>query len=319
MAAMRYTREQVRAIYVRPLMDLVFEAAAVHRQHHDPNCVQLSTLMSIKTGGCSEDCGYCAQSGRYKTEVTSGGLADPQQVIEEAKLAKAMGASRFCMGAAWSGVTEKNLPALEEMVHGVKGLGLQTCFTLGRLTREQAQRLRNAGLDYYNHNLDTSRDYYPQVISSHTFEERLETIGHAKDAGMHICCGGIVGMGESREDRIGLLFELVNLPELPDAVPINRLVAIEGTPLAGQKLESIDTIELVRVVATARLLMAQTEIRLSAGREEMSEEMQALCFLAGANSIFSGPKLLTAPNRDVDADREFLGKLGMKLQRAADN
>ncbi|MBT3223976.1 MAG: biotin synthase BioB, partial [Proteobacteria bacterium] len=243
---MRYTKKEVRAIYVRPLMELVFDAAGVHRRHHDPNRVQLSTLMSVKTGGCSEDCGYCAQSGRYKTEVTSAGLADPKQVIEEAKRARELGAGRFCMGAAWSGVTDKNLPALEEMVRGVKELGLQTCFTLGRLTEEQAQRLRRAGLDYYNHNLDTSREYYPQVISSHSFEERLETIGHAKKAGMNICCGGIVGMGESREDRIGLLFELVNLPEPPDSVPINRLVAIKGTPLAERNIESIDTIELVR-------------------------------------------------------------------------
>jgi biotin synthase len=316
---MRYTKKEVRAIYVRPLMELVFDAAGVHRRHHDPNRVQLSTLMSVKTGGCSEDCGYCAQSGRYKTEVTSAGLADPKQVIEEAKRARELGAGRFCMGAAWSGVTDKNLPALEEMVRGVKELGLQTCFTLGRLTEEQAQRLRRAGLDYYNHNLDTSREYYPQVISSHSFEERLETIGHAKKAGMNICCGGIVGMGESREDRIGLLFELVNLPEPPDSVPINRLVAIKGTPLAERNIESIDTIELVRVVATARMLMPHTELRLSAGREGMSEEMQALCFLAGANSIFSGPKLLTTPNRDVDTDRQFLDKLGMKLQRATDN
>jgi biotin synthase len=305
----RFSIEEVRAIYGRSFPDLVFEAQSLHRRHHAPGKVQLSTLLSIKTGACVEDCGYCAQSARYDTKLQVEPLMKAPEVIAKARQAKEAGAERFCMGAAWKQVADKDLPELSAMVKGVKELGLETCMTLGSLRREQADTLKEAGLDYYNHNLDTSRDYYADVITTRTFEERLQTLSHVRDAGIKVCCGGILGMGEGREDRIGLLAELANLPQQPESVPINRLVPIKGTPLEGAPL--IDPLEFVRVIATARILMPLAEVRLSAGRESMSEEMQALCFLAGANSIFFGDKLLTTPNPGEDKDALLMSKLGM--------
>jgi biotin synthase len=308
----RYSKDEVRKIYEQPFMDLVFKAQGIHREHHRPGELQLSTLLSIKTGACVEDCGYCAQSARYDTGLKVEPLMASGEVVARAKEAKRAGAQRFCMGAAWKKVSDKDLPELEAMVRGVRDLGLETCMTLGSLTREQALALKSAGLDYYNHNLDTSRDYYADVITTRCFEERLETLAYVREAGIHVCCGGILGMGESREDRIGLLTELVNLPEAPESVPINRLVPIAGTPLADVDL--IDPIEFVRAVATARILMPLAQVRLSAGRESMTEELQALCFLAGANSIFFGEKLLTTSNPGEDADMKLIDKLGMRSQ-----
>lgn len=310
---LRFSKDEVREIYERPFMDLVFEAQRIHREHHRPGEVQLSTLLSIKTGACVEDCGYCAQSARYDTGLKAEPLMLSDEVVARARKAKDAGAQRFCMGAAWKKVSDKDMPELEKMVTGVKDLGLETCMTLGSLTREQAGALKSAGLDYYNHNLDTSRDYYADVITTRCFEDRLETLSFVREAGINVCCGGILGMGESREDRIGLLTELVNLPEPPESVPINRLVPIAGTPLG--HVDLIDPIEFVRAIATARILMPMAQVRLSAGRESMSEELQALCFLAGANSIFFGEKLLTTPNPDEDADVKLIGKLGMRLQQ----
>jgi len=307
----RFSKDEVRTTYERPFLELVFEAQRVHRERHRPGQLQLSTLLSIKTGACVEDCGYCAQSARYDTELKIEPLMKSGEVIEKARQAKAAGAERFCMGAAWKNVADKDLPELQAMVKGVKELGLETCMTLGSLKREQAVALKDAGLDYYNHNLDTSRDYYADVITTRSFEERLQTLEHVREAGIHVCSGGILGMGESREDRIGLLFELANLPVQPESVPINRLVPIKGTPLEQAPL--IDPIEFVRVVATARILMPAAQVRLSAGRETMSEEMQALCFLAGANSIFFGEKLLTTPNPGEDSDMKLMAKLGMNV------
>jgi len=305
----RFTKDAVRAVYEQPFMDLVFKAQQAHREHHAPGQVQLSTLLSIKTGACVEDCGYCAQSARYDTGLQPEPMMKADEVIAKAKLALDAGAGRFCMGAAWKKVADKDMPGLEAMVKGVKALGLETCMTLGSLSPSQAEGLKKAGLDYYNHNLDTSRDYYADVITTRSFEERLQTLGYVREAGIKVCCGGILGMGESREDRIGLLAELANLPEAPESVPINRLVPIAGTPLEGAQL--IDPIEFVRVVATSRILMPKAQVRLSAGRETMSEEMQALCFLAGANSVFFGEKLLTTSNPGEDSDMKLMSKLGM--------
>jgi biotin synthase len=308
----RYNFEDVKEIYERPFLELVFEAQRVHKEWHRAGEVQLSTLLSIKTGACVEDCAYCAQSARYDTGLKAEPLMGSAEVVERAKAAKEAGAQRFCMGAAWKKVADKDLPELQAMVRGVKELGLETCMTLGSLTANQAQALQLAGLDYYNHNLDTSRDYYKDIISTRCFEERLETLGYVREAGIKVCCGGILGMGESAEDRLGLLLELANLPEAPESVPINRLVPIAGTPLESVPL--IEPLEFVRVIATARILMPKAQVRLSAGRESMSEEMQALCFMAGANSIFFGERLLTAPNPQEDADLRLLEKLGMRPQ-----
>jgi biotin synthase len=313
----RISQEEVRGIYEKPLLDLVFQAQQVHRQFHKAGEVQLSTLLSIKTGACVEDCAYCAQSARYRTGVEAEPLMQAEAVIEKARLARQAGAGRFCMGAAWKEVKDSDMPELEAMVSGVKALGLETCMTLGALSSSQASSLKNAGLDYYNHNLDTSRDYYKDIISTRCFEERLETLGNVREAGIKVCCGGILGMGESREDRIGLLTELANLPEPPESVPMNRLVPIAGTPL--ENLPLIEPLEFVRAIATARILMPKSQVRLSAGRESMGEEMQALCFMAGANSIFFGEKLLTAPNPGEDADMRLLRKLGMEPQNAVAN
>lgn len=312
MSSKRYRFEDVKEIYERPFLELVFEAQRVHKDWHRAGEVQLSTLLSIKTGACVEDCAYCAQSARYDTGVKAEPLMGSAEVVERAKAAKEAGAQRFCMGAAWKKVADKDLPELQAMVRGVKELGLETCMTLGSLTAPQAQALQEAGLDYYNHNLDTSRDYYKDIISTRCFEERLETLGYVREAGIKVCCGGILGMGESADDRLGLLLELANLPEAPESVPINRLVPIAGTPLESVPL--IDPLDFVRVVATARILMPKAQVRLSAGRESMSEELQALCFMAGANSIFFGERLLTTPNPQEDADLRLLGKLGMRPQ-----
>jgi biotin synthase len=309
-----WTREEVRALFDLPFPDLMFRAQSVHRQHFDPTEVQISTLLSIKTGGCPEDCAYCPQSARYDTGVEADKLMALDAVLAEARAAKNGGASRFCMGAAWRSPKDRDLDSVCAMVEGVKALGLETCATLGMLTGPQAQRLKTAGLDYYNHNLDTSPEFYDHIITTRTYQDRLETLDHVRDAGIHVCCGGIVGMGETREDRVGMIATLARLPVHPESVPINMLVKVAGTPLADQgSLHSaaLDPIEFVRTIAVARIAMPCSMVRLSAGREDMSEETQALCFLAGANSIFYGPKLLTTPNPGRDRDRELMERLGL--------
>jgi len=304
-----WTREEVRALFALPFPELVFRAQSVHRMHFDPREVQISTLLSIKTGGCPEDCAYCPQSVHYATGVKAEKLMSLDAVVAEARAAKSAGASRFCMGAAWREPKDRDLDSVCAMVEGVKALGLETCATLGMLTDAQARRLKAAGLDYYNHNLDTSPEYYGAIITTRTYQDRLDTLGHVRDAGIHVCCGGIVGMGESGEDRVGMIMTLANLPAHPESVPINLLVQVEGTPLAtGAQL---DPIEFVRTIAVARIVMPKSVVRLSAGREDMTDETQALCFLAGANSIFYGPKLLTTPNPGRDRDMRLLDRLGL--------
>jgi biotin synthase len=304
-----WTRGEVRALFELPFPELIFRAQRIHRLHFDPAEVQISTLISIKTGGCPEDCAYCPQSVHYQTSVKAEKLMRVDAVVAEARAAKSGGASRFCMGAAWREPKDRDLDQVCEMVAGVKALGLETCATLGMLTQHQARRLKSAGLDYYNHNLDTSPEYYGAIITTRTYQDRLETLGHVRDAGIHVCCGGIVGMGESAEDRIGMLATLANLPEHPESVPINLLVKVEGTPLGNEG--ALDPIDFVRTIAVARITMPKSVVRLSAGREDMREETQALCFLAGANSIFYGPKLLTTPNPERDRDRRLMDKLGL--------
>ncbi|ROR34502.1 biotin synthase BioB [Inmirania thermothiophila] len=311
-----WTRDEVAALYARPLLDLVFEAAAVHRRHFPGNRVQVSTLLSVKTGGCSEDCGYCAQSAHHDTGLAREPLMALEAVVARAREARAAGAGRFCMGAAWRRPRPREFEALLEMVRAVKALGLETCLTAGALTAEQARWLAEAGLDYYNHNLDTSREHYPRIVTTHGYDERLETLRHVREAGLKVCCGGILGLGESREDRIGLLLELARMPRHPESVPINRLVPIAGTPLADAP--PLDPFELVRTVAVARILMPRSWIRLSAGRESMSDELQALCFLAGANSVFSGERLLTAPNAGAERDRALFARLGLEPEPHAE-
>jgi biotin synthase len=305
-----WTREEVRALFALPFTELVFQAAAVHRAHFDPTEVQLSTLLSIKTGGCPEDCGYCSQSAKFETGVKAGKLMDLETVLAEARAAKAGGASRFCMGAAWRSPKDRDLDKVCAMVEGVKALGMETCVTLGMLDRAQAQKLKDCGLDYYNHNLDTSPEYYGTVVSTRTYADRLDTLAHVRDAGIHVCCGGIVGMGEELEDRVGMIVSLATLPAHPESVPINMLMQVEGTPLGGSA--QIDALDFVRTIAVARITMPASMVRLSAGREHMSEETQALCFLAGANSIFCGPKLLTTPNPARDRDMRLLDRLGLR-------
>ena len=305
-----WTRAEVRALFELPFPDLIYHAQRIHRAHFDPREVQLSTLLSIKTGGCPEDCAYCPQSARYDTGVKADKLMDVDAVLAEARAAKAAGASRFCMGAAWRNPKDRDLDRVCTMVAGVKALGLETCATLGMLTVGQAQRLKDCGLDYYNHNLDTSPEFYGEIITTRTFEDRLDTLGHVRDAGINVCCGGIVGMGESRDDRVGMILALATLPAHPESVPINMLVQVGGTPLATGR--TLDAIEFVRTIAVARITMPASVVRLSAGREDMSEETQALCFLAGANSIFCGPKLLTTPNPGRDRDMALLDKLGLR-------
>ncbi|MGA2892533.1 MAG: biotin synthase BioB [Xanthobacteraceae bacterium] len=304
-----WTRQEVRALFDLAFPELMFRAQSAHRANFDPTEVQISTLLSIKTGGCPEDCAYCPQSARYETGVQAEKLMAIEAVLAEARTAKNSGASRFCMGAAWRSPKDRDLDAVCEMVEGVKALGLETCATLGMLTGAQAQRLKHSGLDYYNHNLDTSPEFYDHIITTRTYKDRLETLDHVRDAGIHVCCGGIVGMGETREDRVGMIAVLASLPEHPESVPINMLVKVEGTPLASES--ALDPIEFVRTIAVARVTMPRSVVRLSAGREDMSEETQALCFLAGANSIFYGPKLLTTPNPGRDRDRELMARLGL--------
>ena len=304
-----WTRAEVRALFDLPFPDLMFRAQTVHRAHFDPAEVQISTLLSIKTGGCPEDCAYCPQSARYDTGVRAEKLMALDAVLAEARAAKAAGASRFCMGAAWREPKDRDLDAVCAMVEGVKALGMETCATLGMLTAMQAQRLKDSGLDYYNHNLDTSPEFYREIITTRTYGDRLQTLEHVRDAGIHVCCGGIVGMGETRDDRVGMIAALACLPEHPESVPINMLVRVAGTPLADKT--KFDPLEFVRTIAVARITMPRSVVRLSAGREDMSEETQALCFLAGANSIFYGPKLLTTPNPESDRDRALMERLGM--------
>jgi biotin synthase len=309
----RISREEIRKLYDLPLMDLVYRAASVHREHWDPNGVQMSTLVSIKTGACVEDCSYCTQSSRYETETKYEPLMQVQEVMKQAHAAKASGSNRLCMGAAWREVKDgPQFDAVLEMVKGVKSLGMEACVTLGMLKEHQAAKLKEAGLDYYNHNLDTSPENYANVISTRTFQDRLDTLEAVRKAGVHVCSGGILGMGEGREDRVGLLHELANLPEQPGSVPINKLMRMPGTPMADA--EPIDDIEFVRTVAVARLIMPKARVRLSAGRVDMNPSMQALCFMAGANSMFAGDKLLTAANPGQDADMAMLKSFGMNVE-----
>lgn len=308
-----WSREEIQALYQQPLMDLVFQAQQVHREHFTANTVQVSTLLSIKTGKCPEDCKYCSQSAHYDSKLEAEKRIAVDKVIQEAKQALASGSSRFCMGAAWRNPHERDMPYVLEMVREVKALGLETCMTLGMLNGSQAERLKDAGLDYYNHNLDTSREYYSHIISTRSFDDRLDTLDHVRQAGMKVCSGGIVGLGESRDDRIGLLYELATLAIHPESVPINMLVPIEGTPMAD--VEKLDVIEWIRTIAVARLLMPKSYIRLSAGRESLSDSDQALAFMAGANSIFSGEKLLTTPNTFQGRDQQLFAKLGLVAEQ----
>lgn len=304
-----WTREELRALFALPFPELLFRAQSVHRMHFDPREVQISTLLSIKTGGCPEDCAYCPQSASYETGVKANKLMDVDAVLADAKAARDAGATRFCMGAAWRSPKDKDLDTVCEMIEGVKALGMESCVTLGMLTGEQAVRLKDAGLDYYNHNIDTSPEYYNEIITTRTYGDRLNTLANVRDAGINVCCGGIIGMGEELEDRVGMLHTLATMPVHPESVPINMLMQVEGTPVS--KGQSLDPLDFVRTIAVARIAMPKSMVRLSAGRENMSEEAQALCFLAGANSIFYGPKLLTTANPKQDQDRLLLAKLGM--------
>ena len=305
-----WSRTEIQALFALPFPELLHRAAGVHRAHFDPCEVQVSTLLSVKTGGCPEDCAYCPQAQRYHTGVEATKLMSTEAVVEKARQAKAAGASRFCMGAAWRSPKDRDIPKVAAMVREVKALGLETCATLGMLSGTQAQALREAGLDYYNHNLDTAPEFYGEVIHTREYQDRLDTLAHVRDAGMKTCCGGIVGMGESRGQRAGLLQALANLPSHPDSVPINRLVQVEGTPLAGTV--ELDPFEFVRTIAVARIVMPRSMVRLSAGRDTMGDELQALCFLAGANSIFHGEKLLTTGNPDVERDQTLFARLGLR-------
>lgn len=305
-----WQRQEIAGLFDRPFADLLFEAQQVHRRHFDPNAVQVSTLLSIKTGKCPEDCAYCPQSVRFETELQPEPLMPLDEVIAAAERAKQSGASRFCMGAAWRSPKDRDLDQVVDMIEAVKDLGLETCVTLGMLNDGQARRLKDAGLDYYNHNLDTSPEFYNDIITTRTYQDRLDTLQHVRSAGINVCCGGILGMGESRNDRVGLLQELANQQPHPESVPINMLVRVQGTPL--DAIEDFDPIEFVRTIAVARILMPGSYVRLSAGREDMSDEMQALCFLAGANSIFYGEKLLTTPNPAASHDKVLFEKLGIR-------
>lgn len=310
-----WTVAEVKALLDKPFMDLLFEAQLVHRLHHPHNHVQVSTLLSIKTGACPEDCKYCPQSAHYRTDVDKERLMEVERVLDAAQKAKTSGSTRFCMGAAWKNPKERDMPLLKEMIRGVKDMGLETCMTLGMLTPDQAQQLAEAGLDYYNHNLDTSPEYYGNIITTRTYQDRLDTLSHVRDAGMKICSGGIIGMGESTNDRAGLLVELANLSTHPESVPINMLVKVKGTPL--EQVDDVEPFDFVRLIAVARIMMPKSAVRLSAGREKMNEQMQALCFMAGANSIFYGCKLLTTPNPAEDSDMLLFKKLGINREQVA--
>ena len=315
-----WSRSEVEALFDLPFTELLHRAGSAHRQHFDPAEVQVSTLLSVKTGGCPEDCGYCPQAARYHTGVDATKLMATEDVVAKARQAKAAGASRFCMGAAWRSPKDRDVPKVAAMIREVKALGLETCATLGMLSSEQAHALKDAGLDYYNHNIDTDPEFYGDIIHTREMQDRFDTLGHVRDAGMKTCCGGIVGMGESRRQRAGLLQTLANLPAHPDSVPINRLVQVEGTPLAGTA--ELDPFEFVRTIAVARIIMPKSMVRLSAGRETMSDELQALCFSAGANSIFYGEKLLTTGNPDTERDLVLFARLGlrpMQVESAVDD
>jgi biotin synthase len=307
-----WTFTDVAELFELPFLDLLFKAQTIHRENFAPNEVQLATLLSIKTGTCPEDCAYCPQSAHYDTGLEKENLYDVDTVIAEAKKAKESGSTRFCMGAAWRSPPKKEFPKVLQMIRAVKDLGMETCVTLGMLNEAQAQELNEAGLDFYNHNLDSSPEFYKKIITTRTYEDRLQTLENVRNAGINVCCGGIIGMGETREDRIKLLLELANLPEPPLSVPINRLIAVQGTPLGN--IKQIDNLEFVRMIAVARIMMPTSYVRLSAGRDTMSEEMHALCFMAGANSIFSGEVLLTTPNPGVNHDSMLLQKLGIKTK-----
>ncbi len=313
--AQTWSVEEIVALFDMPFNDLIFRAQQVHREHFDPREVELATLLSIKTGGCPEDCGYCPQAARYDTGVTAQKILPLDTVLQAAREAKAHGATRFCMGAAWREPKDRDLEHVEEMVREVKALGLETCATLGMLGEGQAEKLKQAGLDYYNHNLDTAPEFYSNIISTREYQQRIDTLGRVRDAGIKVCCGGIVGMGESRLQRAGLVAQLANMDPYPESVPVNNLVQVEGTPLHGT--EPIDPLEFVRTVAVARITMPKARVRLSAGRRQMGEAIQALCFLAGANSIFYGDKLLTTGNPEVEEDQALLTKLGMHARGTA--
>jgi len=309
-APRRWTVADILALYELPLMELIWQAQSVHRRHFDPNAIQRSTLLSVKTGGCSEDCGYCSQSARHDASLERERLMPLDEVLSAAQAAKDKGASRFCMGAAWKGPKDGDLERVLDMVRGVKALGLQTCVTLGMLGQGQAAKLKEAGLDYYNHNLDTDKEFYGQVIKSHSHDDRLDTLDQVREAGINVCSGGIIGMGESRKNRAALIVQLANLPKPPESVPINNLVPIPGTPLANAP--RLDPFEFVRTIAAARIAMPTSWVRLSAGRQEMSDELQTLCFLAGANSMFYGERLLTTGNAEVERDDALFARLGVK-------
>ncbi|WP_261833437.1 biotin synthase BioB [Vibrio ishigakensis] len=309
-----WTVEQVQQLLAQPFMDLLYQAQTIHRNHQQHNYVQVSTLLSIKTGACPEDCKYCPQSAHYRTDVDKERLMEVERVLDAAQKAKQSGSTRFCMGAAWKNPKARDMPLLTDMIKGVKSLGLETCMTLGMLSPDQAKELATAGLDYYNHNLDTSPEYYGNIITTRTYQDRLDTLSHVRDAGMKICSGGIIGMGEGLSDRAGLLVELANLPVHPESVPINMLVKIKGTPL--EDAEEVDPFDFIKLIAVARIMMPESAVRLSAGREKMNEQMQALCFMAGANSIFYGCKLLTTPNPAEDSDMLLFKKLGINSQPA---
>jgi len=314
-AAETWPVEDVLALFELPFNDLLYRAQQAHRANFDPQEVELATLLSIKTGGCEEDCGYCPQAARYDTGVTAKKLLSTEEVLEAARAARDHGATRFCMGAAWREPKDRDMEKVEEMVREVKALGLETCATLGMLKDDQAQRLKDAGLDYYNHNLDTAPEFYNNIISTREYQDRLDTLGRVREAGLKICCGGIVGMGESRRQRAGLIAQLANLNPYPESVPVNHLVQVEGTPLYG--LDPLDPLEFVRTIAVARITMPKARVRLSAGRRQLGEAVQAMCFLAGANSIFYGDKLLTTGNPDAEDDRALLAKLGLRPRDVA--
>ncbi len=312
----KITREDIEKIYKQPFMDLMFEAQKVHREYHDPKKIQWSTLLSVKTGSCGEDCKYCSQSEKNDAEIEKEKFIDVDTVIREAQAAKDGGSTRFCMGAAWKKVAERDMPKIEKMISEVKKLGLETCVTLGKVTPEQASKFKDVGLDYYNHNLDTSREHYSKVITTRTFDDRLDTIKNVRDAGINVCSGGILGLGEEENDRIGLLHELANMETPPESVPVNKLVAIKGTPLGDdENLQEVDKFDFVRFIATARIIMPKSYVRLSAGREVMSEEMQTLCIMAGANSWFTGSKLLTTTNPEFDTDKALLSKIDVDIEK----
>ncbi len=308
-----WTEQEVRALFELPMNDLLFQAQSVHRQHFNPNEVQVSTLLSIKTGSCPEDCKYCPQSAHYNTGLEKQRLMEVEAVLNKAKQAKESGSTRFCMGAAWKHPTDRDMPYVIEMIKGVKAMGLETCMTLGMLKESQAEQLSEAGLDYYNHNLDTSPEFYDKIITTRTYEDRLNTLQHVRDSGMKICSGGILGMGETAKDRYGLLMQLANLPQQPESVPINMLVKVQGTPL--ENVDDLDPLEFIRTIAVARIMMPKSHVRLSAGREQMSDELQSMAFFAGANSIFYGECLLTTPNPETNRDLQLFKRLGIRPEQ----